>query len=344
MEMKRFRVTNFRSIHDSGWVESDEVTALIGTNESGKSNLLIALWKLKPAREGQIDLKSDAPRKRYAEIRNMKPLPIFIQAEFEVSLSLRHQIARLTSANEENLASMIVARNFSGDYDLQFPNVPDQNTLPTDEAVEVFRVTSEKLDKVTPIRRSEESSYQNFQSAVKSATGFVVGLQDDEIPTPRLIELRSEFEALEGFEWLPSSSIAGIYNDLNSTLSNWITAGNPIQKQNIVGKLEQIRQQLLSTSPVVTTEEPLLTKLKTLLAGYLERLAKTESEGDFDLEFVKEILEEAQAIVADIVEPESSLGAILQVYTETLEDMKIKLERPHPNRSPKVLEAILTKE
>ncbi len=30
MKLKRFRVTNFRSVSDSGWVEADDVTALIG--------------------------------------------------------------------------------------------------------------------------------------------------------------------------------------------------------------------------------------------------------------------------------------------------------------------------
>ena len=37
MELRRFRVTNFRSVEDSGWIEADDVTALIGTNESGKT-------------------------------------------------------------------------------------------------------------------------------------------------------------------------------------------------------------------------------------------------------------------------------------------------------------------
>ena len=68
MKLKRFRVTNFRSIADTGWIDANRVTALIGTNESGKSNILLALWKLKPVRDGQIDLKIDAPRKSYNQI------------------------------------------------------------------------------------------------------------------------------------------------------------------------------------------------------------------------------------------------------------------------------------
>lgn len=46
MRLLRYRVTNFRSVADSGWLGPDDVTALIGVNESGKSNLLLPLWTL----------------------------------------------------------------------------------------------------------------------------------------------------------------------------------------------------------------------------------------------------------------------------------------------------------
>ena len=62
MKLARFRVTNFRSVEDSGWVDVDDVTALIGVNESGKTNLLLPLWKLKPACDGEIQPTSDYPK------------------------------------------------------------------------------------------------------------------------------------------------------------------------------------------------------------------------------------------------------------------------------------------
>lgn len=65
MTLKRFRVTNFRSIIDSGWVECDDVTSLVGINEAGKSNVILALWKLKPVRDGEIDMLHDMPTKQY---------------------------------------------------------------------------------------------------------------------------------------------------------------------------------------------------------------------------------------------------------------------------------------
>ena len=46
MTLKRFRVMNFRSVMDSGWIDCDDVTSLVGINEAGKSNVILALWKL----------------------------------------------------------------------------------------------------------------------------------------------------------------------------------------------------------------------------------------------------------------------------------------------------------
>lgn len=69
MKLLQFRVTNFRSVSDSGWIEADNVAALIGVNESGKTNLLLPLWKLNPARDGEIQPTSDYPKTMFGEIR-----------------------------------------------------------------------------------------------------------------------------------------------------------------------------------------------------------------------------------------------------------------------------------
>lgn len=37
MKLLKYKVLNFRSVEDSGWIECDDVTTLVGINESGKS-------------------------------------------------------------------------------------------------------------------------------------------------------------------------------------------------------------------------------------------------------------------------------------------------------------------
>lgn len=48
MHLKSFRITNYRSVNDSGEVTTNRITAILGRNESGKSNLLRALASLNP--------------------------------------------------------------------------------------------------------------------------------------------------------------------------------------------------------------------------------------------------------------------------------------------------------
>lgn len=65
MKLKSFRIQNFRSINDSGTVDTPRISALLGRNESGKSNLLRGLHTLNPA-EGFAALNpiKDFPRHR----------------------------------------------------------------------------------------------------------------------------------------------------------------------------------------------------------------------------------------------------------------------------------------
>lgn len=68
MKLESFRVRNYRSINDSGEISVSRITALLGRNESGKSNLLRALQSLNPI-EGFEVLKpiKDFPRHRRLE-------------------------------------------------------------------------------------------------------------------------------------------------------------------------------------------------------------------------------------------------------------------------------------
>ncbi|MDP9353061.1 MAG: hypothetical protein M3P51_16185 [Chloroflexota bacterium] len=82
-------------MEDSGWVEIDDILALIGENRSGKTNLLMPRWKLNPANEGEIGPIADYPRSRYNDIQAMDPKPVLIEAHFELEDDLAQQLARI---------------------------------------------------------------------------------------------------------------------------------------------------------------------------------------------------------------------------------------------------------
>ena len=88
MKLNRARVTNYKSIDDSGWMDVAQVSCLVGKNESGKTAFLHALKRLNPVTgvSGDFELK-DYPRKGYVRYkRSHKDNPaVAITAEFDLS-------------------------------------------------------------------------------------------------------------------------------------------------------------------------------------------------------------------------------------------------------------------
>src|SRR6266487_2376324 len=73
MKLTAFRVQNYRSINDSGKIDTTQRTALVGRNESGKTSLLLALESLNPpdrkpeALSYVKDFPRDRPRGEFSE-------------------------------------------------------------------------------------------------------------------------------------------------------------------------------------------------------------------------------------------------------------------------------------
>lgn len=62
MKFEGFQVTNFRNVIDSGWINANQITAFVGQNEAGKSNLFEALYCINPIiEEATYDLNEDWP-------------------------------------------------------------------------------------------------------------------------------------------------------------------------------------------------------------------------------------------------------------------------------------------
>ena len=63
MKLMKVRVQKYKCVEDSGEWPVDQVTCLVGKNESGKSALLEAIYKLNPVEEGEHFQETDYPRK-----------------------------------------------------------------------------------------------------------------------------------------------------------------------------------------------------------------------------------------------------------------------------------------
>ncbi len=156
MKLTRFRVTNFRSVDDSGWIEVDDVTALIGTNESGKTNILLPLWKLNPAKEGAIHPTSDYPRKHYNTFRHQTPKPLFVEAIFDAGPELAQRLADKTGLPVGQMREISVSRRFEGGLIVDFPNAAPPRSIDQDRALNLLSQAEMEVTVMTALKTEED--------------------------------------------------------------------------------------------------------------------------------------------------------------------------------------------
>lgn len=177
MKLLRFRVTNFRSVDDSGWIEADEVTSLIGTNESGKTNVLLPLWKMNPAKEGAINPTADYPRKHYTIFRHESPKPVFIEAVFDVGDSLAEQLSAKTGMSREQLREVSVSKRFDGEFSVDFPKAVPVRTIDKDRISASLSEAETELASMTALKTEEDMKAQML-TALRSARKKVADSDD----------------------------------------------------------------------------------------------------------------------------------------------------------------------
>ncbi|MFZ0681045.1 AAA family ATPase [Candidatus Binatus sp.] len=214
-KLKRFRVTNFRSVDDSGWVEVDDVTALIGTNESGKTNMLLPLWKLNPAKEGAIHPTSDYPRKYYNKIRHEKPKPVFIEAIFDVGTELARQLADETGMPIDQMREVSMSRRFEGEPVVDFPNATPARDIDQNRALNLLSRAETDLTAMTALK-TEEDLKNLALAAIGSAKTKVSGF--NEIGPLQLDELISAFGAVKTDNAPKTSTVVPRYLRLSEEL------------------------------------------------------------------------------------------------------------------------------
>lgn len=99
MRLVAFKVSQYRNIIDSGWVDVSQVTALVGQNECGKSNLLQALFRLNAFDNSQYELDADWPIDEWATKDPDHPVCV---AEFELTLDeIRALYESASSADQQ---------------------------------------------------------------------------------------------------------------------------------------------------------------------------------------------------------------------------------------------------
>lgn len=94
MKLEEFQINHFRSIYASGYVKTGHITALVGKNESGKTNVLYALERLNSSMgNASLSFTEDYPSDLDEE--HFDPKEDVVDCYFELEPSEREELANI---------------------------------------------------------------------------------------------------------------------------------------------------------------------------------------------------------------------------------------------------------
>lgn len=142
MKLIKFRVKNYKTIDDTGWICIEQIGCLVGVNESGKTNVITALLKLNPVDSSiKINPLLDYPRSKFSSDIDCLGDKRFIEALFELSTSFEGN-------NEEEpnkkYKFLKVCKNY--DEKMHFFLIDNDNMLDDEEN----EIEAEKIEEEIP--------------------------------------------------------------------------------------------------------------------------------------------------------------------------------------------------
>jgi len=208
--LKKFRVTKFRSIKDSGWISTDDLTCLVGTNESGKTNLLVALWKLNPANNEPITPLIDYPRKQYVDYRDTNGEEIFIQAELELSDTVSEEISHKLGFHKELVRTVRIGRKYNGVYEIEFP-ISQLSTIPSSELSSILENILRQFSKSELQTKEDESTLSDIQNKLTEL--HEKSKKKEEIKQADVVAIEDEFDNFISSNYKRKVNINSFFND-----------------------------------------------------------------------------------------------------------------------------------
>ena len=173
MRLKKFQVMNYRSISDSGPIRVDHLTALVGRNESGKSNLLRALLSLKPA-EGLEELPHENfPRHRH--IGECTDETKIVTSTWELDEEEKAELAGIWP-RAEGASKVVISRCYGPVRQVGFQPIPahkfDRKSVRSKirEVVDAVKSSADSLDE--SVRSALDSAVDTFKQSVKPSGDY----------------------------------------------------------------------------------------------------------------------------------------------------------------------------
>lgn len=213
MRLIKYKVNKFRSVKETEWIEIDQWTCFVGVNESGKTNLLLALWKFNPADEStKIDLLLDYPRDEYSRIEDqdgVRKSESFIDLIFELNENeinditncyniyfkqLEEKTPEVEETNEINKITFTNWLRIEKDYDNVF-------------YIYVSNENGECLTNEIQPLVGDELFYKICQQIPKFVYYSEYGNLDSDLNLPRVIEDLNRIKSLTGKDRLKARTL-----------------------------------------------------------------------------------------------------------------------------------------
>jgi len=193
MKLIKFKVENFRSVENSDWIKAEDVTCLVGTNESGKTNLLVALWKLNPANNEPITPLDDYPRKMYHNFEQTEGKEVFISAEFEVDSETAKKLSQDSGWYEDLMRQVIVKRKYNGEYVYEYV----RNRIESISKSSLTDLLNELIHTYNSSElpnKEEDATNENIINFINSEIQKITKW-NDELSQENITEVKTNFEA-----------------------------------------------------------------------------------------------------------------------------------------------------
>lgn len=122
MQIASFRVRKYRHIQDSGEVElNDNLTCIVGKNQSGKTALLRALHKFNPHQKEPYNIKREWPR---GERREKNTKQVVCEVKFQLDENEKRDLAEFTP-EVMTTDIVVVTKDYEGNFEISFPEQQD---------------------------------------------------------------------------------------------------------------------------------------------------------------------------------------------------------------------------
>lgn len=288
MKLIRFKVENFRSVENSDWIQAEDVTCLVGTNESGKTNILIALWKLNPANKEPIIPLIDYPRKKYHTYPQTEGGEIFISAEFEVDPTVANSLSGTSGWHSDLVKHVIVSRKYNGEY--------------------IFKYSSNKINQISSMVLKEL-----LTDSLKKYKNSDLPTKEEDITNKNILDfVNQEVEKLQEDKSLLQSDILSIKDSIKSFLETNYKRKININfffDTNIFSKLDKIIAAFDANGVAVTEE------CKKIIQSNLPKFVYYSDYGNLDSEiYLPHVIENFKR--ADLGEKERAKARSLKVLFE----------------------------